>query len=346
MKKNNIYFILFYALLFNTTINSQPYYYTAKHELVDSAFENYTTDIYRINMGNPAVVESLMTNIKYRSGVETDEYGNWLAYTEPFYLLTIMNLNDPSEKNVVSEDCLGLAELSYAKAVNKLVILYYDQYIYYQMIIVDPLTLTIVDSIPYDIRWEIWTNEDFILSKTGDIMYLMKTDTIAEKRYIASYSLLSNQIVKTKYLSEIYYPGRDYYYFNYRRNGLSVMESLFLLPTPTSYYQIYFLDKDSLSIPIIHNNSESWAEGYVASEGNYLLLFNSQLNPDSSDQTYTGKIEIYDMTMGELKKTIKLPPGGEVMCFENYPNNVYYVIDIEEPTRQIYMINMDLIFQD
>jgi hypothetical protein len=343
MKKNNIYLILF-VLLFNTALNSQPYYYTAEYELVDSAFENYATDIYRINMGNPAIVDTLMTNIKYRSGIETDEYGNWLAYTEPYCLLTIMNLNNPSEKNVVSEDCLGLAELSYAKAVNKLVILYYDQYIDYQMIIVDPLTLTIVDSIPNNIRWEIWTKEDFILSKTGDIMYLMKTDTIAEKRYIASYSLISNQIVETKYLSEIYYSGKDYYYFNYRRNGLSVMESLFSLPTPTSYYQIYFLDKDSLSIPITHDNSESWADGYVASEGNYLLLFNSQLNPDSSDQTNTGKIEIYDMTIGELKKTIQLPSDGEVMCFENYPNNIYYAIDIEEPTRQIYTLKMDSIF--
>jgi hypothetical protein len=346
MKRNNIYLILF-ALLFNTTLNSQPYYYTAKYELVDSAFENYTTDIYRINMSNPAVVETLITDIDYRAGGETDEYGNWLAYPEHYNSLTIMNLNNPSQKNVVLSYCESVKNLSYAEAVNKLLVLYDGEYPDWNLLVlVDPSTLTIVDSIPYDIRWEISNNEDFIFSKAGDIMYLMKADTVTKKGYIASYSLLSKQIIKTKYLEELYYSGRYMFYFNFRKNGLSVMESLFLLPTPTSYYQIYFLDKDSLSIPIIPNNIKSWADGYVASEGNYLLLFNSQLNPDSSDQIYTGKIEIYDMTNGELKKTIQLPPGGEVLCFENYPNNVYYAIDIEEPTRQIYIINMDSIFQD
>ncbi|MDX9713769.1 MAG: IPT/TIG domain-containing protein [Ignavibacteriaceae bacterium] len=344
MKKNNMFLVLF-ALFFNAAINSQPYYYTTKYELIDSVFRNFTTNLYRVNMGNPATVETLMTDIAYRSGSEVDEYGNWLAYNEPFRLLTLMNLNNSVQKNSIEENCESVIKLSYAKDVNKLVVLYsvesFDQT---KMIIIDPITLTIVDSIPYDIRWEIWTDEDFIFSKTGDIMYLMKTDTIAEKRYIAAYSLLTNQIVKTKYLSEIYYSGKHHYYFNYRRNGLSVMESLFLLPTPRSYYQIYFLDKDSLSIPIIRSNSESWADGYVASEGNYLLLFNSQLNTDSSVQVYTGKIDIYDMTSGEIKKTIQLPPGGDVMCFENYPSNVYYVKDIEEPTRQVWKLNMDSIF--
>jgi|WetSurMetagenome_2_1015567.scaffolds.fasta_scaffold04994_5 hypothetical protein len=344
MKKNNIYLILF-ALLFNASLNSQPYYYTAKYELVDSVFRNFTTDIYRINMGNPAFVETLMTDITYRASIESDEYGNWLAYTEPYYLLSIMNLNNPAQKNVVSEYSEGVIKLSYASAVNKLVVLYLGNYPEpYKLILVDPSTLTITDSIPYSIRWECSTNEDIIFSKTGDVMYLMKTDTVLQKGYIAAYSLLSNQIINTKYLSDIYYPGKDDFFFNFRRNGLSVMESLFLLPTPTSYYQIYFLEKDSLSIPIIRDNDESWADGYVASEGNYLLLFNNLLNPDSLGFAYTGKIEIYDMTIGELKKTIQLPSGGKVMCFENYPDNVYYSIDIEEPTRQIYTFKMDSIF--
>ena len=104
------------------------------------------------------------------------------------------------------------------------------------------------------------------------------------------------------------------------------------------------MDKDSLSIPIITSNSETWADGYVANEGKYLLLFNMLLKPDSMGQRATGKIEIYDMTDGEIKKTIELPSDGEVMCFENYPNNVYYAIDIEEPTRQIYELKMDSIF--
>ena len=42
-----------------------------------------------------------------------------------------------------------------------------------------------------------------------------------------------------------------------------------------------------------------------------------------------------------MKKTIQLPPDGEVMCFENYPNDVWYVKNIELPEREIYKISFD-----
>jgi hypothetical protein len=338
MKINNIYLILF-ALISNTALISQPYYYTAKYELVDSAFENYTSDIYRINMSNPAVVETLLTNIEDLVFPKSDEYSNWLAYEEPFRLLTIMNLNNPIQKNVISQYSEITKKLSYSQATNKLVVLYLGNYPDpYKLVLVDPVTLTITDTIPYDIRWESRTKEDIIFSQSGDIMYLMKTDTVLLKGYIASYSLASKQIIATKYIEELSESGEDEFFFNFRMNGLSVIESLFLSPSPTSYYRIYFMDKDSLSNPIIRDDSQTWADGYVASEGNYLLLFNNLLNPDSLGFTYTGKIEIYDMTNGELEKTIQLPSGGDVMCFENYPNNIYYTIDVELPTRQIYTL--------
>ena len=339
------YFIILFSILVSSILKAQPYYYTAKYELVDSAFENYTSDIYRINMSNPAVVETLLTNVEDLVFPKSDEYGNWLAYEEPFRLLTIMNLNNPNLKNVISQYSELTKKLSYSQAANKLVVLYLGNYPDpYKLVLVDPATLTITDTVPNDICWECRTAQDIVFSKSGDIMYLLKTDTVQQKGYIASYSLSSKQIIASQYISEISESGADEFYFNYRRNGLSVIESLFLSPTPTSYYRIYFMDKDSLSIPIIRDDSQTWADGYVANEGKYLLLFNMVLNPDSIGQRATGRIEIYDMADGQIKKTIELPSDGEVMCFENYPNNVYYAIDIEEPTRQIYELKMDSIF--
>ncbi len=337
------YFIVYFIFIAFSILSAQPYYYTSTYKPFPYG-HHHTGDIYRINMYNPAEVESLMTNIYDLGSPITDENGNWIVYEE-YLRLTIMNLNNPNQKNVISEYCEGVIMLSYAEDVNKLVILYLGDYPNpYKLVLVDPSTLTITDTIPYDIRWECSTKEDIVFSQNGDVMYLLKTDTVQQKGYIASYSLSSKQIVSTKYIEELSETGEDEFFFSFRKNGLSVIESLFLLPTPTSYYKIYFLDKDSLSIPIIRDNSQTWADGYVTSEGDYLLLFNNLLNSDSLGFTYTGKIEIYDMTNGELKKTIQLPSGGEVMCFENYPNNVYYAIDIEEPSRQIYTLKMDSIF--
>ena len=341
--KNNIYFI-FIALLFNTSVNSQPYYYTSNYELVDSIFDNYSSTIYRINMSNPAVVETLMTNIEWIALPVSDEYGNWLAYEE-YFRLFIMNVNNPGHNNVIANRSEGIVKLSYADAVDKLMILFDDNSPdIYNMVMVDPYSLTITDTIPYDVRWESSREEDIVFSQTGDVMYLMKTDTILQKGYIASYSLSSKQIIDTKYIEELSSPSSDEFYFEFRRNGFGVVESWKRLPVSTSYYRIYFLDNDSLSITIHRDESQTWGNAYVAGNGKYLLMFKSVIPDSVNISPLTGETDIYDMIDGEIKKTIQLPPDGEVMCFENFPNNIYYVIDIEEPTRQIYTLKMDSIF--
>jgi len=337
------YLIVVITLCVYSILSAQPYIYLSTYEPFNFGHHGQG-DIFRVNMNNPLEVDSLMTNVFELGGGEVDEYGNWLAY-EDNLLLTIMNLNNPTQRNIIAENTEGVFSLSYAEAVDKLIVSYGCEYPNPQkLVLVSPATLSITDTIPYNYCSGYYGRKGINISQNGDRMYLIQGDTILHERYIATYSLLSNQIVKTKYIEEINYQGADDFFFNYRRNSLSVIESLFLLPTPTSYYRIYYLDKDSLSIPIIRDDSQTWADGYVASGGDYLLLFNNLLNPDSLGFTYTGKIDIYDMTSGEMKKTIQLPSGGEVMCFENYPNNVYYVKDIELPTRQVWNLDMDSIF--
>jgi hypothetical protein len=209
------------------------------------------------------------------------------------------------------------------------------------MFLIDPVSLTITDSIPKDVHEDVGVANDMNLSKNGDIVYIIQGDSILLKPKIVSFSLASKQIIATKYIDEISYPGANRYYFNFRRNGIGVVENYVSSIFPDKYYNIYFLDNDSLSITITHLSP---ADGYVASNGKYLLMFNLVLNSDSTGFRNTGQIDIYNMLDGEMKKTIQLPSDGEVMCFEYYPNNVYYAIDIEEPTRQIYELKMDSIF--
>jgi hypothetical protein len=341
----NKYFVFALIILGTVILNAQPYYYTSTYVRFPYG-SHHTGSIYRINLSNPAEVESLMTNVYDLGSPVSDEFGNWIAY-ENGLQLTIMDLNNQNRKNIISKYCEGTIKLSYAGDENKLVILYLGDYPdTYKLVLVNPMTLTLTDTIPSNIHWECSRSKDINFSQSGDLMYLMKTDTVLQKQYIASYSLSSQQIIATKYINELSESGADEFFFNFRRNGLSVIESLFLSPSPTSYYKIYFLDKDSLSIPIVRDDSQTWADGYVANDGEYLLLFANLLTPDSLDLNPTGKIDIYEMKNGQLLKTVQLPPDGEVMCFENYPNNVYYVKDIELPTRQVWNLKMDSIFNE
>lgn len=336
MKKLVVILILVLA----NSIQAQPYYYTSSCELIDST-SSYVSDIYRINMNNPNEIENIITGLDGVVRPQVDEYENWMAFVVNEQL-TAMSINNLNHKNIIANNSWDINKFSYARAVNKLIAVYDNNSSdLFNMVLVDPITLTITDTIPYDLRWECWTDESIILSKSCEIMYMMKTDTVLRKGYIGSYSLLLKQIIATKYIDDIATSGADEFLFNFRRNGLSVIESLFLLPTPTSYFKIYYLDKDSLSIPIIRDDSQTWADGYVANDGKYLLLLATLLTQDSLDLKPTGKIDIYDMTNGELKKTIQLPPDGEIMCFENYPNDVWYVKNIWLPEREIHKISFD-----
>ena len=331
-------FLVLFIMVLKVSINAQPYYYISTYEPFPVGHHG-TGDMYRINMDNPAEVETLMTDVYDLGSTCSDEYGNWLADEEGFGF-KIMNLNNPAQKKVISEDSQGIYKFSFSKSANNLLVLY-DAGWAKNMILVDPKSIMISDTIKNDICWECNRDEDIILSKTGDIMYMMKTDTVLRKGYIGSYSFSSKQITKSKYLDEISEKGCDAFYFDFRRNGLATIESLFLLPTPHSYFRIYFIDKDSLSIPIYRDDKKSWFESYVAEDGKKMLLFEVLLTPDSLNLNPTGKIESYDMTNGELKKTIQLPPDGEIMCFENYPNDVWYTKNIEHPEREIYKISFD-----
>lgn len=177
------YFIVSFIFIVSSILSAQPYYYTSTYEPLPYGHHN-TGNIYRINMYNPTEIESLMVDIYDLGSAIPDEYGNWLAYEESFQL-TIMNLNNQTQKNIISQYSEGVIRCSYAEAVNRLIIQFLGNYPNPEkMVMVDPLTLNITDTVSSDILWDCNRNEDIILSNSGDIMYLLKTDTIQQKRFI------------------------------------------------------------------------------------------------------------------------------------------------------------------
>ncbi|HSD64162.1 MAG TPA: hypothetical protein VLB50_10200 [Ignavibacteriaceae bacterium] len=332
------YLIVLFLLSTFSILYAQPYYYTSTYEPIPG-LARYNGDLYRINMNNTAVVETLMTNVFELTSPYSNENGNWLAYEQNSRLF-IINPNDISQKSLIADYCDDLRKFSYAGAIDKLIVLYDGK-----MVLVDPAILTITDTIPKEIYDDVvLVDKNFNFSQNGNEMYMIEGDSVLLKPKIASYSLLTKQIIATKFIDEISESGADEYYFDFKRNGFGVIESWNRLPVSTSYYRIYFLENDSLSISIQRDESQTWGNTYIASDGKYLLIFKSVVPDSVNISPLTGGIDIYDMANGQLKKSIQLPPDGEVMCFENYPNNVYYAKDIELPDRQVWVLNMDSIF--
>jgi hypothetical protein len=327
--------MLFFLLLITNISKAQPYYYTSTYILTDSNSSNYSSDIYRINFHN-AEVETLFTNYGEVGPVLDAETNTWLAI-DNYNGLEIVNINDTTNKYYLTFQNQGLYKFDNSLALNRFIIFYEDAVNYESIILVNPINMEITDTISYNL---IKTNWDYNISQPGDKIYFLNRDTITSVLKILTYSLINGQIINSNELSSLGYPNSEGYLFNFRRHGKGIVESYWEQPSFNSYFNIYDFDTDSNSI-FIHY--DGWAEGYEAKNGFYLLLFN--MLADSSLELYpSGSVNIYDMQGGSLLKTLTLPSNGKIYCFNNYPNNIYYVIDIEEPTRQIYTLKMDSIF--
>ena len=194
-------------------VYSQPYYYTSTYEPIEGLSRSMGT-IYRINLNNPAIVDTLVTNVYELASVFIDETGNWLAYEDNFHL-TIMSIDNPNNSNVIADHSEGIIKFSYINTIDKLIVRYDSEFQNREkMIIIDPVTMEISDTIPSNVCSEILIDSDINFSKAGDLMYILSGDSILQKPTFISYSIPSKQIISIKYLEDLSLPGseKDYFY--------------------------------------------------------------------------------------------------------------------------------------
>lgn len=182
-------------------------------------------------------------------------------------------------------------------------------------------------------------------SSDNSKIYIFNVDTNNVDQ-VWTYSLETSQITDKRSLSELGgYSGSAGYSLTFGRNGKGIIESYPVYygnPDQDFYYKLYDFDADTSS-PFIYHDGE--CEAYFSGNGEFMLIFETYTDTlnDSLSYYHTGEVEIYNSGNGDLVKTLTLPPYGIVYTFDNYPNNIYYAIDIEEPTREIYVLKMDSI---
>jgi hypothetical protein len=84
------------------------------------------------------------------------------------------------------------------------------------------------------------------------------------------------------------------------------------------------------------------SKGHLSSDGNYAII--EQVNYDTTRFQTTGSVEyrpgkicIVDSHTGQLQQHLKLPPEGQILLFDNYPNTLYYYFEKKQTS-----INLDL----
>ena len=340
---------LILALFLISTVNfkAQPYIYYSV-QLPDTGFEHYSK-VIRYDLASNSVEDFLpQQNIGEYVWETWDPSQLFLAINVFKWTHTIYNCSDTTNYFELEEFFnVSFDEILYSLQRNKLYLFSND----YAVISV------------FDVASENFTSE-LNLGKTAYYNILMKPSRCSffssdsSKIYffnvdtndvdqVWTYSLETNQIVNKQNLLELGgHSGSLGYSLVFGRNGKGIIQSYPVFygnPDQDFYYKLYDFDADTSSSFIYHDGE---CEAYFSGNGEFILIFETYSDTlnDSLSYYHTGEVEIYNPGNGELVKTLTLPSYGIVYTFDNYPNNIYYAIDIEEPTRQIYTLKMDSIF--
>jgi len=327
-------------------IYSQPYIYFSV-QYTDTSDGELLQKVQRFDLSTYSVEDFPDYQFVPVDAVTWDASQSYLAIEIHNFGTMIYDCNDTTVYYEVN-DLFGVAinELLYSPQRNKL-------YIFSEDWRRDsPITLSVLDLNTRQIISEIgvtayggansltYPKRNAFFSSESNYIYFYSIDTLTRDDQVWKYSLDNNQIINKKNLSEIGQSGADGYSLFYGKAGKGIVES-YIRSSKTQIYNIYNFETSNKSDDIIFNG---WAYPYFTNDGKYLVVTAEKDTPNVS--YLDGSIRIFDTENSQLLKTYSFPPGGNIYTFDNYPNNLYYAIDIEKPTRQIYVLKMDSIFNE
>ena len=348
MRIKTLKLLLVICLIFIVDTKAQPYIYYSI-QLPDTGYENYSK-VVRYNIASNSVEDFLpQQNMGEYIWGTWDPSQSYLAVNVFKWTHTIYDCSDTTKYFELEEFfSVAIDEILYSKQRSKLYIFSDD----YKKISVLDLSTREIISETYVTGYPgfnilMYPKRDCFFSSDSNKIYFISKDSLTHADQVLTYSLEMNQITNKQNLLELGgYPGSLGYSLAFGRNGKGIIQSYPVFygnPYQDFYYKLYNFDADTSS-PFIYHDGE--CEAYFSGNGEFILIFETYTDTlnDSLSYYHTGKVEIYNPKNGELVKTLTLPSYGIVYTFDNYPNNIYYAIDIEKPTRQIYSLKMDSIF--
>jgi hypothetical protein len=337
------YFIILFSILVSSILNAQPYYFYEKPGIYDSTIYEETIDIYSVNLAT-GDEQLFIKHIYYPYSFTWDNYQRWFILNQPkgifFYRPWSNTAIDSLFPDALEEfgvmaysvDSLGYLFVGWVEPQDS----GYGGISNSILLELNSLQL-IKENVP-SFSNDGWT---FASRNLNYIYQFIGADSLGVE-YIFKYSIEQDSIVQDININNLF-PDIEYPVFDDGKNGIALFGyNEIMSDSTTCKYITYDFDNQVLSqeIPCPFR-----CYGHLIAEAEYFIL--EQVLWDESKpgaQYSTGVINLYKTTTGELVKNFSLPPEGKLLLFDSYPNNIYYAIDIEEPTRQIYTLKMDSIF--
>ncbi|AFH50125.1 PKD domain protein [Ignavibacterium album JCM 16511] len=337
-------FLLFIFLVFTISdfnIQAQPYIYfpSQKADTVNGIIYPYQI-LKRYNLKNQTIdvfppqqfADEYIGNIN-----EPIQSYMFISFKDFGYIL--YNLNDTSDYFNIYLDGL-IEEFLYLQSNNELYIFLDD---YSRLVVFDLInkliksTLNIGKDAGRNVLSEPYRNS-FFSSDDAKIYFYSVDEDNRNKCWV--YSLNTHGIINKIELTVLGNSESDSHKMTFGRKGKGIITSgpFYSNPQKDFYYNLYDFD-NNISYPTIFNYG--FSEAYFNGNGEFILIL--QTTKDSVDNYFhTGLVKIYNSSTGQLVKTITLPPRGVIYTFDNCPNDIYYVLNLDTQPEIYNLTKLEL----
>lgn len=339
--------IILAVIIISNTIFAQPYIYYPVN-INDTTIDVELSTVMRLNLlnGNDEIFMDSTLRVYY---LHWDSMQKWFFIIQYRSPTDIYDLNDISEGITLPDELSGLwGGFIYSGVNNKL---YFFSVMENDDVQFSSLNLFShnIDSlltVPYKGISSNVVNEEAFLSSNESIIYFALADTNYhplrfDKDRVVYFSTKNNQIVKERDLAEFGFPGAYAYLLHRGRKGKAIVESFINSSNHDDYFRVYDFDNDSGSDFICRSG---YTDPFYTGDGEYLVL--AEKTDSAHYLKYTGIFYVYNFQNGQLIKTLQFPPWGNIYNFDSYPDDIFYVIDVDSPKRQIFRINPDSLLNE
>lgn len=340
MKTFKLFTVILLLFILTGKLCSQPIIYFDK-TISDSAFHRFAK-ICKLDLSTGVVTDFLPE--KYDPFIISDPDWNYLLVEQRNMPPELYNTSDSSNSYLVEEFFnIGVDEMLYSSKQNTLFFLT-DGYRYLGKFDLQNHSffnrLKLCKSVSFNSWLEPPRNAFF--SKDKNKIYILAIDS-NDIEQVWTYSVSTHQVIQKRNLSGLSgHQGALGYNLCFGRNGIGLIKAYpSYTPNRNFYFNIYNFENNSAQT-LINNIGE--CEAYFNGNGEFTIIegmtyYNQN---DSIDYYSNGTFTIYNSSTGQLVKTITLPPRGVIYTFDNYPNDIYYVLNLDTQPEIYNLTKLEL----
>ena len=339
MKTFKLFTVILLLFIVTGKLYSQPFIYFDK-TISDSAFHRFAK-ICKLDLSTGAVTDFLPE--KYDPYILTDPTLTYMLISLRNWPPELYNTSDSSDFYLVEDFFnVGIDEMLYSPTQNTLFFLtegyrYLERFNIQNHTFFDRVKL---GKTSYTNSW-MEPPRDAFFSKDENKIYISVIDSNNVEQ-VWTYSVNTHQIIEKRNLSGLSgYQGGLGYNLCFGRKGIGLIEAYpTYTPNRNLYFNIYSFENNSANT-LITNIGE--CEAYFNGNGEFIVI-GSEFDYNNIDSVnyLKGTFKIYNSSTGQLVKTITLPPKGRIYTFDNYPNDIYYVLNLETQPEVYNLTKLEL----